>query len=142
MKTVFFIISILFFVSSASGQSDSWKIYFNKKLLLNTTQESETKNVVKIKSADLKKAGQLSIMFVAGSPNKDWRRTIAIFDDKDSTLYEKTGVTGVRVANARIKKMIAGKTMIKIYTWALPKDPNKAALVRIRRVHLCTLVLE
>jgi len=142
MKALFFFVSTLFLAISVNGQSDSWKIYFNKKLLLKATEESESKNVVKIKSADLKKAGQLSIMFVDAIPNKDWRRTIAIFDDKDSTLYEQTGVNAVRIANSRIKKMSAGKTRIKIYTWSLPKDPNKAALVRIRRVHLCTLELE
>ena len=142
MKSLFFFIPTLFLAISVHGQSDSWKIYHNKKLLLTTSEESESKNVVTIKFADLQKAGQLSIMFVDRILNKDWRRNIAILDEKDSTLYEQMGVHGVRIANSRLKKMSAGKTRIKIYTWSLPKDPNKAALVRIRRVHLCTLELE
>ena len=128
--------------ASVNGQTDSWKIYHNKKLLLNTSEESETKNVVHIKTVDLKKAGQFSIEYREAIPNKDWIRTFAIFDDKDSTLFEKTAFDMVKITNTSLKKMSAGKTKIKIYTWSLPRNPKLASTIRIRRVHLCTLELE
>jgi hypothetical protein len=38
--------------------------------------------------------------------------------------------------------LLENNNTIKIYTWALPKDPKEAARVRIRRVHLCTIELK
>ena len=49
MKTISLLISMLILAAAANAQSDSWKIYHYKKLLLNTAEENETKNVVKIK---------------------------------------------------------------------------------------------
>jgi len=142
MKIISFLISILFLSIAANAQPDSWKIYHNKKLLLTGTEENETKNIVKIKRSEFNKGGQLSIEYIAATPNKEWTRTIMIVDDKDSTLYERSGITALKLTNAKLKKLSSKKTRIKIYTRAMPKDPAKAALVRIRKVHLCTLELE
>ena len=142
MKIISLIITILFVAFSSNAQSDNWKIYSNKKLLLTAKEENETKNVVTIKSADLKKSGQLSIEFHEGVPNKDWIRTFSITDDKDSILFEKNAMSVVRILNSSLKKMSAGKTRIKIYTWSLPRNPRLASTIRIRRVHLCTLEFE
>jgi hypothetical protein len=142
VKTFFFFISILFLATSVNGQSDRWKIFHAKKLLLSATEESEAKNVVKFKRADLNKGGQLSIEFREAIPNKDWIRTFAIFDDRDSALFERRSFSSVRITNASLKKMSEGKTKIKIYTWSLPQNSKLASTIRIRRVHLCTLELE
>jgi hypothetical protein len=142
MKKIF--LSLLFITAAIymNAQSDNWKVYHNKQLLLSASEESETKNTRSINKADLDKIGELIVMYEAGIPDKEWKRNIAIFDEKDSILFEKAEINKIQVSNADLKKMLHGKTKIKIYTWAIPKDPAKAAVIRIRRVHLCTLQLK
>ena len=142
MKKIF--LSLLFFTSAIymNAQPDNWKIYHNKKLLLSVSEESETKNIRSIHKADLDKTGDLIVMYKESNRDKEWKRTIAIFDEKDNTLFEKAGINKIQVSNASLKKMLQEKTKIRIYTWAIPKDPAKAAVIRIRRVHLCTLELK
>jgi hypothetical protein len=142
MKTISFIFSILVLAAATNAQTDSWKIYQNKKLLLKGTEENEIKNVVKLKRSEWNKVGHLTIEYTEAFANKEWIRTIMIVDDKDSTLFEKSGITVLKLTNAKLKKLSKAKTKISIYTRAMPKDPAKAALVRIRKVHLCTLELE
>jgi len=125
-----------------NAQSDSWKVYHNKKLLVNANEENETKNIVAINKTELNKAGELIVMYEEGNPNKEWKRTIAILDEKDINLFEKAEINKIQVSNTILKKLTAGKTKLKIYSWSIPKDPAKAALIRIRRVHLCTLELK
>jgi len=38
--------------------------------------------------------------------------------------------------------LFSGRTKLLFYFTEIPKDPAKAAVVRIRPVHLCTLVIE
>jgi len=58
---------------------------------------------------------------------------------KDSVLFEKSGGNLLTISNSNLKKYVANQNGFKIYTWSLPKDSNKAALIRIRRIHLCTI---
>jgi hypothetical protein len=142
MKIISAFISMLFLASVVNGQSDSWKIIHNNKLLLNATVEDESKNLLQIKRTEFDKSGQLTIEYKEETPPEDWRRTIAIVDANDSTLFENTGSNTLDISNATMKELIGGREKIKIYTWSLPKDPAKAALVRVRRVHLCTISLD
>ena len=138
------LLSILFITAAIylNAQSDSWKVYHNKKLLISTSEESEAKNTRSINKSDLDKIGELIVLYEEGLIDKEWKRSIAILDKKDSILFEKAEINKIQVSNADLKKMLKGKTTIKIYTWAIPKDPAKAAVIRIRRVHLCTLELK
>lgn len=138
MKLLLFALGLF---SISFVQLDTWKIYHNKKLLLGTSEESETKNILAIPFTDFDKAGELIVIYEEGNPDKEWKRTIAIVDENDKSLFEKAEINKIQVSNADLKKLADGKTKLKIYTWALPKDPAKAALVRIRRVHLCTITL-
>ena len=141
MKPILLTIGLALSLAFTNTQADDWKIFHNKKLLLSTSEESETKNVRAIPLSDLDKAGELIVMYEEGNPDKEWKRTIAIVDDNDKSLFEKAEINKIQVSNADLKKLAAGKTKLKIYTWAIPKDPAKAALVRIRKVHLCTITL-
>jgi hypothetical protein len=139
MKTISLFVSTLVIMSLVNSQSDSWKIFHNDKLLLNATVENESKNLLQIKRNEFDKSGQLTIEYKEESPTEDWQRTIGIVDVMDSTLFENTGSNTVNISNATMKDLITNHDKIKIYTWSLPKDPGKAALVRIRRTHLCTI---
>jgi len=142
MKSILFALLTSLSFLFMNAQSDSWKVYHNKKLLVNANEENETKNIVAINKTELNKAGELIVMYEEGNPNKEWKRTIAILDEKDINLFEKAEINKIQVSNTILKKLTAGKTKLKIYSWSIPKDPAKAALIRIRRVHLCTLELK
>lgn len=142
MKFSFVLIVLCFCTAINAQESSSWRIYHNKKLLLFAKEESEAKNIVKIKTAELKKSGQLLIDFHEGEENKDWVRTFAIFNEKDSMVFEKKSQATIKIPNTTLIKISAGQSQIKIYTWSLPSNPKLASTIRIRRVHLCTIKFE
>ena len=63
-----------------------------------------------------------------------------MLDPKDSELY-KARTTQMVLPNGRLRALLQQSPSLKVYTWALPTDPELAARIRIRRVHLCTLKL-
>jgi hypothetical protein len=69
---------------------------------------------------------------------RDWNRSIIIFDEKDNQLYKKENFT-VKLENAVLAGLFKRSKVLNIYTTSLPKDPKLAAAVRIRRVHLATI---
>ena len=137
MKTLFLLLCISF--SMALAAQDSWKVTHNGKQLLKTTNEDETKNMVTIKKTDLKKTGYLSVHY-QGENQQGWKRTIALIDEKDNELIKQNGAS-FKLSNQKLNTLSDGKTG-KIYTWALPTDPKLAAAVRVRRIHLCTIILD
>jgi hypothetical protein len=126
--------------TSVMAQSDSWKVTHNGKVRLSASEENE-KNRIEVKAAELNKKGLLSIAFKEGTPQADWQREMMIFDPSDNELKRGKGSL-LKLQNADLKKLFAKSKTLMIYTIALPKDPNLAATVRVRRVHLCTLVLK
>ena len=134
---------LLVFLSSAfiSQAQNSWKIKLNQKVLLSTSTEDEAKNSKKIKRIELNKPGFLEVLYKEMPVKTGWQRSLLFFDENDTELWRKDSSTS-KIPNAIFKKISAGKKKIKIYTISLPIDPNKAAAVRVRRVHLCTLELK
>ncbi len=120
---------------------DSWKVTHNGKVRQTTSKENEAKNVISIKASDLKKPGTLSIAYTDKDPEAGWERTITLFDTQDAELETRKGAI-VKVQNSRLLALSKNSKTIKVYTWAMPTDPELAARVRIRRVHLCTLVIK
>ena len=61
-------------------------------------------------------------------------RFLEFFDDwlKHNTLF-------LRIHNSEIAGIMEGRQKVKVYSWAVPKDPAVAATVRVRRILLCTL---
>ncbi|MFN2457752.1 MAG: hypothetical protein ABR502_06105 [Chitinophagaceae bacterium] len=124
-----------------SADTDSWKIVHNRNLMLHTSVENSKKNVISIKIADLKKSGYLWVNYTEVNKQKGWRRVIALVDDKENELLKRGGNL-FKVTNPHLRSIANHIKTIHIYTWALPTDPKVAATVRIRRVHLCTVVLK
>lgn len=129
----------LFAGFTAAAQS-SWKLYLDKNVLLNATEENRDKNVVSLSSGSLKKAKSISLHYGEAGENKDWQRTIMLYDAQDKALRTFKGNRFSMPATA-LQKLLAQSKSVYVYTMSLPKDPKLAATVRVRRVHLCTLVL-
>lgn len=121
---------------------DSWKIKLNGKVIFTATGEDELKNTKKIKATELSKNGTLDVLYKESVPRESWKRSLLFFDEGDHQLFLKDSVTAVtKINSATLSKLFAGKKKLRIYTIATPTDPNLAARVRVRRVHLVTIEL-
>ena len=125
-------------------KQDSWKVKWNKKVLLDATRENETANTKKIKKADLSKKYLLEITYKESDPEKEkaWKRSFLFFGDTDNELLRKDSTRNIVITAAELKKLLGTQKKIRIYTLVIPTDPDLAARVRVRRVHLCTLLFQ
>jgi hypothetical protein len=130
----------LFFGSVGSAQG-SWKVVLNGKNSLSTSTESEEKNVISVKAKDLSKKNDFTILYTEKEKNAAWQRSIIAVDDKDQELLNKQ-TDKLKIKNSELLQLFKKSNKIRFYTISLPKDPAKRAVVRVRRVHLCTLILK
>ena len=129
------------FTAISAIPKDTWKICLDKKVLLNTSEEHEEKNIIKIFSSDLKKSRLFIVSYKEESPQLHWERSILVFDEKDNELKKQTGKK-LSIKTAELKTILVQSKTIKVYTLYSPTDPKMKPQVRLRRVHLCTLVLQ
>lgn len=141
-----FVISLFFCplsLSSFSQDGVRWQIWHNKRQLFSATEENADSNKIIFSSTGFTTKGYFAISFIeenTSAKKLKWIRTIAIYDESDNELYKKASAS-VKIPDSVMKKMLTANKTIKIYTWSLPKDPAEAARIRVRRVHLCTIVL-
>lgn len=129
------------FVSSAVMAQDSWKVCLDKKVLLSTSKEDAEKNVVNFSLTDLKKNKNFVVSYKEATPQKGWERSISIYTEKDEELEKQKGKK-IILKTLELKKLFEKSKTLKIYTIYLPTDPKMKSQIRVRRVHLCTLVLQ
>ncbi len=143
MKKICWVLPLLFFAMTTTAQ-DSWKIKLNGKLLLGSEAEDRNANIKKVKAAELNNdTGTLDVLYKEANPQAGWKRMLTFVDENDHEKLRKDSVTAqTRVKLSTLKELFTGKKKISIYTISLPTDPELAARVRVRRVHLCTLELE
>lgn len=120
---------------------NSWKVCFNGKEVLKASGEDEARNVITINKADLKKKKAFTITFKEDKKQNGWERTIAVYGEKDAELTKQKGAR-FELSNEALRALFEKSKTLEIYTWALPADPKLKAAIRVRRVHLCTLVLQ
>lgn len=121
-----------------------WEIKWNDKAILTASAEDESRNTVSINRKELSKDHGLGIIYYEPDKDKEkeWDRSFILFGDKDEELMRKEKTRDVKIPGAELKKAFAGESKIRIYTIAIPTDPELAARVRVRRVHLCTIELK
>jgi len=144
MKILFLILNFFgfFTLNAQTSKMDSWIVSHNAKQLLKTSVEAPDKNVITIRTADLKKSGHVFVNYLENNKQKDWKRTIAVFDNKDNELVIYSGSI-LKLHNPKLRSLVAeGVRTINIYTWALPTDPELASRIRIARKHLCTIQIK
>jgi len=115
----------------------------NNRTVLQTKAEDEVKNTIPVRLTTLNVKSSFIITYRkmpdANDRNK-WVRSIGLYTESDSVLCSRKS-SSIKIADTVLKKMLKQNRVIKVYTWAVPKDPVEAARVRIRRVHLCTFEL-
>jgi hypothetical protein len=129
----------------------NWTITQNNKVRLVTSSENETGNVIQFTKADLDKDGKLLISYKPPVSEKGWSRSVQVYNADDQQVSagldktsdkSKPGYSFFILKNADLKELLSTNARIKIYTIAVPTDPAKAATVRVRRVHICTIEIK
>ena len=135
-------ISLLFFTASSQAQSyDSWNIYHNRKEVskFNNKKETNDERKVLLLNRFLEGPGFFIIEYTPAEAESEWIRTIGFFDSSGKSLREYNNTLFLRLHNSEIAGIMEGQPKVKVYSWAIPKDPAIAATVRVRRILLCTL---
>jgi hypothetical protein len=141
MKQVL-LLGLISIVALTMHAQDSWTIKLNNKTIITAKAEDEDANVKTIMRSELSKPGSLQVLYKQAQPKPGWRRSILLFDENDVELSRIDSLTAKsKISSATLKKGFADKKEIRIYTISLPTDPNLAAAIRVRRVHLGTLKL-
>lgn len=124
-----------------SQNYDSWKVYHNRKEVSSFNGKKETGDERKIVLLNrlMEGPGFFIIEFTPAEAQSDWIRTIGFFDTSDNSIREFNNTLFLRMHNSEIANIMEGREKVKVYTWAIPKDPAIAATVRVRRILLCTL---
>lgn len=120
---------------------DSWEIYNNRKEVskFNNKNETNDERRVLLLNRNLEGPGFFIIEFKPVAEQSEWIRTIGFFDSTDKSIREYSNTLFLRLHNSEIAGIMEGRQKVKVYSWAVPKDPAVAATVRIRRLLLCTL---
>ena len=98
-------------------------------------QEQESK---KISQLEWRKSGYLEVRYKEAEPDI-FKRSFLFYDENDNQLLNKDSVTYTKIANTTLRKLFAGKKKMVIYVVIAPRNPMM--MIRIRRMHLCTLLL-
>lgn len=139
MKALIVTIITLLLSSAPFSQENKWQIKLHNKTILNTSKENPGKNITKVKENLWKKTGFLEINFIDTDNDPEWYRSFIFTDKNDEELLKLDSVSTTKVPLTQLRQLFRGKKEIFVYTIKMPKDPNVAMTVRLRRVHLITL---
>jgi hypothetical protein len=139
MKKIFSII-LLTAISIMATAQVNWTIGYQKKILLKNVSVNNDKNIVVLKKSSLNGKSSLTVKF----NNTDTAYNITLMADavgEELTglkSWEYAGKTMI-ISGKELKELFTNRNKIVLYYAAIPKDPNLAAVVRIGRVHVCTV---
>ena len=140
-KLLFFILALAATIVLHAQSYDSWEIYQNRKEVskFNNKKETDDERRVVLLNRFLEGPGFVIFEFKPNQAESEWIRTIAFYDSTDKLIRDFNNTLLLRIHNSDMSQIMDGRQGVKVYSWALPKDPAVAATVRIRRLLLCTL---
>jgi len=142
MSKLLLLIPALVISLALQAQSyDSWEIYQNRKEVskFNNKKETNDERRVVLLNRFLEGPGFFVIEYTPAAEQAEWIRTIAFYDSTDKKIREYNNTLFLRIHNSEIAGIMEGRQKVRVYSWAIPKDPAVAATVRVRRILLCTL---
>lgn len=140
-KHILYIILLFIGISTQAQSYDSWNIYHNRKEVSKFSNKKETNDEKRVLLLNrfLEGPGFFIIEYTPAAEQSDWIRTIGFFDTSGKSIREYSNTLFLRLHNSEIAGIIDGRQGVRVYSWAVPKDPAAAAAVRVRRILLCTL---
>jgi hypothetical protein len=141
MAKLILYILVLFSANAHAQSYDKWEIYQNRKEVssFNNKKETNDERKVLLLNRFLEGPGFFVIEYTPAAEQAEWIRTIAFYDSTDKQIREYNNTLFLRIHNSEIAGIMEGRQKVKVYSWAVPKDPAVAATVRVRRILLCTL---
>ena len=138
-----FILTACTTLGAFSQNSDTWKVMLNKDLICEGSIDGNTEKPAFLSKQLVKKSGgYLYISYKTMQPQEGWKRIFYINNEKDS-VYNKSEIDmqsgKVCVPISLVLEMLNRNEKIVIHTVSIPLDPEKAAMVRVRRITLCTI---
>jgi hypothetical protein len=133
---------LLFFLTFSlchAVAQDHWTVTYAKKEILRASAEDTLANRILMKRENLKKRGAVRLRYYEVPDRNDWKRTLIVQDNTGKEWLQAQGPS-LKLRRRTLREMAAMAQPIAIYTSSLPADPERAATVRVRRVHLCTLL--
>ena len=120
---------------------DKWSVYHNRKEVskFNNKKESNDERKVTLLNRILEGPGFFIIEYTPAAEQSDWIRTIGFFDTSGKSIREYSNTLFLKIHNSEIAGIMENQQKVRVYSWAVPKDPAVAATVRVRRLLLCTL---
>ncbi len=144
----FLLFCLLITIATFSQAQLPWKAKLGNKIILQTAGEDASKNVVKIKASQLSSKNNFIISYIMPANEKDWVRTLMIDDSSGAGITIdppaiKKGKTeaSFTVSGKMLKGYLSKHKKIQFFYTSIPSDPQKAMLVRVRKVHICTISL-
>ena len=128
-----------------------WKVKLGSKYVLQTTDEDTEKNVLVLTSSKIGTKNSLTLSYKIPADEKDWVRTVMFDDMNGSTIAENPSITIAKkgtstvsyfITNKQLKQILKKYKKLTVYFTSIPSDPEKAAMVRVRKVHICTISLQ
>jgi hypothetical protein len=140
MKKTLLLIPLLLMLSLVKVSAmDRWEILLNKQVIFKGTSEQENPTL-RFKTKTFKKTDSFTLRYTSENPQRGWNRTFYVTDSEENNLKTVTvdNQSGqVSVKASAVKELMGKKHPVFIYTTSLPKDPSKAATVRVRRILVC-----
>jgi len=137
-----FILAVLMMlpVAQAFSQEMQISVSANNKSITVSPDDKNTDKLLVIESAPADN-DFLTIRISNEAKDKDWKRSFSIYDSADTAIKDfvlmKDGSYCTRISE--LKKDLHPQQDYFIYTIAIPKDPNKAMLVKVARRLVCKI---
>lgn len=149
MKRLFFLVLLFAATHPVMAQTTSWTLKIGK-ISKSFSADYQRKNTLSITSLELSKKGDLLIGYKPSADEKEWKRTLLINDSTGTGIIElpelvktKKNSSGIwfTIPNKKLKEVLSKHGKILIDCASIPSDPEKAALVRMRPLPVCAVVL-
>lgn len=144
MKYLFLLFNFLF--ASTVKQDAQFIVFFREQSVALTLEDDNTDKVIKIDLQQLSKENSaLVVKSNIWKSEKDWKRHFIIFDETDNeaahlTASDKNGIFCLPAKE--ISKSLKSGKIYFLYTTLIPKDPEKAMGIRVKRQLMCEIVIE
>lgn len=134
----FLLLTCLWIITSSVRAQYTWCVSLNGNTRLKHVSENKAKNQVPVSSKDLNATGFFQVKF--SRYDTAMRRTILVDDSTSSGIDSWEEVErSWQIKTSELKKLLETKGTLSFYYTEIPRDINKAMLVRIRPIHVCTV---
>jgi hypothetical protein len=134
---------LLIAISFMATAQKSWTVCYQKKTVLKNATANNDKNIVVIKKSTLGGTASLTVKF--NNPDTAYNITLmadAVGEELTGLKSWKYAEKPMTISSKELKELFTNRNKIVLYYAAIPKDPDLAALVRIGRVQVCTVLVK